>query len=341
MMDDLRRRIEAISARAGPVVTLADADASGMSRAQVRRCESTGITTRIGKSAFVLARTLAEADPWEAFRLRSIGFVVGSGDDVYLAGASAQVVLGAPSLGEPPPKPVALRPGDAHRGPDRTPYGRVRTGWLPPYHRWSRSGVRVVSLEYAAVDVARHTDHAEALSVLDHALHHGADRESMALLTTQMSRYPGIDLARWAIQHGDDRVESPLESLGRLAFLEVGQQAPLSNVWIYDDSHAYRGDLLIPETGVVLEGDGNVKYDNRADASTIIGSQIARERWLRRRGYGVERFNSAVARYHREQILIRAEHAAKERGNRPPPKDWSLDPPARLVQWFARRAAGE
>jgi hypothetical protein len=106
-MDDLRRRIEAISARAGPVVTLADTDASGMSRAQVRRCESTGITTRIGKSAFVLARTLAEADPWEAFRLRSIGFVVGSGDDVYLAGASAQVVLGAPSLGEPPSKPVA------------------------------------------------------------------------------------------------------------------------------------------------------------------------------------------------------------------------------------------
>jgi hypothetical protein len=337
MVLDLRHRIEVLSQRAGPVVTLADADAVGVSRAQMRRCESLGITTRIGKSAFVLSRTLEDADAWEAFRLRSIGFAVGSGDDVYLAGASVQAVLGLPSLGEPPPKPVALRPGNAHRGPDRTPYGRIRTGHLPPYHRWTRSGVRVVSLEYAAVDVARHTDHAEALSVLDHALHRGADRESLSLLAKQMSRYPGIELARWAIQHGDERVESPLESLGRLAFLEAGRPAPLSNVWIFDDTRAYRADLLIPDTGVVLEGDGNVKYHDRSDAASVIADQVARERWLRRRGYGVERFDHGVARFRREQIVIRADQAARQRGDRPPPQDWSLDPPARLVQWFARR----
>ena len=231
------------------------------------------------QGGFVSAERWASADEWERFRLRSIAFGLALAPDCYLTEAAAQVIHGLPTLHDPPSAPIAMRPGSAHRGPDRSPFGRVRTGYLPPRYQANRGRVRVVGLPYAAVDIARHTDHAEALTVMDRTLRPASDPAELAHIVEHMENYPGIGIAGWAVVHGDARSESALESLGRLAFLEAGEPPPLSNVWIDGGSRAVRVDHLIPDTGVVIEADGALKVNNRPDAATVIENQVERERF--------------------------------------------------------------
>ncbi len=176
--------------------------------------------------------------------------------------------------------------------------------------------------------------------VVDDALRHGADRSRLAQLVGQMENYPGIGIAAWAVTHGDPRSESALESLGRLAFLEAGHPVPLSNVWIDDGIRAVRVDHLLPEGGVVLEADGALKVNNRSDAVKVVNDQLNRERFLRRLGYAVERYDFPTAAHRRGEIVYRATRAALERGNRPAPTNWSLEPPSRLRGWSGLQVPG-
>lgn len=325
----LDQRITELFDQHGPVITLDDADRSGVPRDVLRRA-TTGLLTKIGKSAFVTTSTLEAADQWERHRLRSIGFILGVAPEVHLTGPSAQAVLRLPSVISPPDVPMARRPGSAHRGPDRTPHGRIRTGFLPPAHCWVRDRARVASLAYTSVDASRYGTAAEALILIDHALARGISKEHLARIATDLINYPGIRRAEWAIAHGDGRAESPLESLGRLAFLEQGRPAPLSNVWISDGVTAYRVDHLLPESGVVLEGDGGIKLNNRSDAHQVMRRQVRRESWLRSKGFLPERYDFAMAMHRRAQILRMTDDAVRQRGSAPVPTCWSLDRPAHL-----------
>ncbi|MGI8414788.1 MAG: type IV toxin-antitoxin system AbiEi family antitoxin domain-containing protein [Nakamurella sp.] len=312
----------------GDVITLGDADASGVPRDALRRAAGGHLLERVGRGTFVRSTDLEGADQWEQYRLRSIGFILGIAPDVHLCGPSAQAVLRMPSVIDPPSLPMARRPGPAHRGPDRTPIGRIRTGHLPEVHQWTRDRARVTSMVYTTVDAIRYASADEALVIVDHALRHGATRDQLVRLALEMENYPGIHRVLWAIEHGDPRAESALESLGRLAFIEAGRPAPLSNVWIFDHRRAARVDHLLPGSGVVIEGDGGLKVNNRPDAHRVIDAQVDRERWLRSIGYLVERYNYSTGRYHREKIVRRADLAVLQRGDRPVPTGWSMERPA-------------
>lgn len=314
----------------GSVITLGDADTSGVPRDALRRAAGGHLLERVGRGTFVRSTDLENADQWERHRLRSIGFILGIADDVHLCGPSAQAVLRMPSVIDPPSLPMARRPGSAHRGPDRTPIGRVRTGHLPEAHQWIRDRARVTSTVYTAVDAIRYASADEALVLIDHVLRQGVSRDQLARLASEMQNYPGIRRVLWAIGHGDSRAESPLESLGRLAFIEAGRPVPLSNVWIFDRRRAVRVDHLLPASGVVLEGDGGLKVNNRPDAHRVIEAQVGRERWLRGLGFLVERYNYPTARHFREEIVRRADAAIRQRGNGGVPTGWSLDRPGWL-----------
>jgi hypothetical protein len=327
--------LDELFGRFGPVVVDADARRLGLPVKLLCRAADHGLVLRLSKCGFVMASRYEAADPWEQFRLRSIAFGMTLAEDTYLTEAAAQVIHQLPVLHEPPVAPIAIRNGSAHRGPDRTPVGRVRTGYLPPRFQVVRDRVRTVSVSYTAIDVARHTDPAEALAVVDQVLRRGVDRAELAYIIEHMEHYPGMDVAAWAVTHGDGRAETALESLGRLAFIEVDRKPPLSNVWIDDGRRAVRVDHLIEDSGVVLEGDGAVKLNNRPDAAKVIENQVERERFLRRLDYSVERYNFVTARSRRSEILRRADRAARERGGRRPPTSWSMEPPVRLANWSA------
>src|SRR5664280_2918156 len=123
-----RRQISALFVHHGPVVLARDAEAAGISRSVLRRSTDRGELTRLGKAAFVSTSAFEAASPWEAFRLRSVAFSLSSGPDTFLTGPAAAAVLEIPMVGDPPDHPTALRPGNAHIGHDRSPYGRVASG---------------------------------------------------------------------------------------------------------------------------------------------------------------------------------------------------------------------
>ena len=146
-------------------------------------------------------------------------------------------------------------------------------------------------------------------------------------MTEAMLGYPGISTARWVAEHADPRSESPLETLGRLAFLTAGRAAPLSNPWIHTGNRWFRVDHLLPESGVVVEADGAIKYDNRSDAGVLIMADRERERLLRAAGFTIVRYDWATAVSAPQTLLHRVDDAARSRPLSPPPTCWTLDPP--------------
>lgn len=282
---------------------------------------------RVGKAAFVGADSWDVADAWGRFRLRAIGFGLCTAADAHLAGAAAAVIHGIPTVGSPPSLPTAVRPGDAHRAPIRSTHGRIRWGYLPPHHRTTRSRVAVVSAAYTSVDVARRDGPLAGLTAADHLLHQGMHPEIPADVLAHMKGYPGIRQAEWAWSHADPRCESPLETAGRFAFIQAGRPVPLSNVWISHGGQVRRVDHLYPEHGIVLEGDGDVKYNNRPDAADIVRDEKARERWLRSLGFTVIRYSYATVRNNPHLLLAEVDREIARRRGRPAPTCWSLNPP--------------
>lgn len=329
-----RRQAGFLLQRYGPVVHLRDADACGISRGLLLRQQDRGELLRIAKAAFVHAADFSAASMAEQFRLRAIGFGLCSGPDAHLTGSAAALLLGLPLLTPPTGLPTAVRPGDPHIGHDRTPFGRTRHGHLPVVHRTTRSRVATVSSAYCAVDVARHGGSMDGLVITDAVLHGGVDRSSLDALIGKMLNYPGIRSAQWVVGHADARCESPLETLGRYAFISAGLPAPLSNAWVCTGSQWFRVDHLLPDEGVILEADGAVKYNNRSDADTVVSGEKDRERLLRNVGFGVARYSWADATNRPWIIPARAREAAELRTGRQAPTCWQLKAP-----WAGETAA--
>ena len=319
-----RRQIDLLLSRCGPVVHLRDADRCGVPRTLVLRVADRGELTRIGKAAFVATQTWEAGSDWMKFHYRSVAFSLCIAEDAHLTGPAAAVALGLPTMGEPPGRPTAIRPGDAHTGHDRSIWGTVRRGYLPAHHRTVRGRARTVSPALAAVDVARYGTAPEALVVMDAVRHAGVDAEVLGSLLTRMFKYRGVAVAQWALEVSDPRAESPLESLGRLSFLSGGLPPPVSNAWIDCNGRWFRVDHLLAATGVVLEADGALKYRDRPDADAIVREEKAREHQLRQAGFAVARYNWSDAVSRPWIIPVRAAEAARHRTG-PPPTCWHLD----------------
>jgi hypothetical protein len=193
-----------------------------------------------------------------------------------------------------------------------------------------RAGVPTVGLAYTVVDVARHFGSTAGLIVVDAVLSRGVHRETLARLTNEMVRYPGMETAKWTIEHADPRCESPLETLGRLAFLSAERAVPVSNAWFLAGGREFRVDHYLSEIGVVLEADGALKYNNRPDADQVVAAEKERERLLRNLGLGIVRYNWALALHNPRELVRRADEQGR-----------GLNTAFRLVPWsFERPSAG-
>jgi hypothetical protein len=92
------------------------------------------------------------------------------------------------------------------------------------------------------VDLARQCDRRTGLMLADAAAVRGRSRAGLTQALLDMAAWPRIGRAHWAVQNADPDVESPLESLGRFAFLRAGLPTCVSNVWVGDDYPRYRLD---------------------------------------------------------------------------------------------------
>lgn len=90
---------------------------------------------------------------------------------------------------------------------------------------------------------------------------------------SHMSHWPHVHRARWVMMHADPCIESPLETLGRFAFIEYDLPLPVANAWVGRDGPEKRVDGLLPWHWTAFEGDGATKYDDLDNASEVVRAQ--------------------------------------------------------------------
>ena len=198
--------------------------------------------------------------------------------DLVAAGATAALVHGLPLLG-PRPTRVHL----VERKQDRSQHHGTSATLAPA--EVVDVGVPVTSLARTAFDVARSRGHLAGVLVADAVLARGVRREDLVL--SGRGGWPGAEAARSAASFADGRSESPLESLGRVRFVEQGLPAPALQVLIADEGGPFaRVDQCWEEHRTVAEADGALKYVTPAD----LFAEKLREDRLREAGFEVVRY---------------------------------------------------
>ncbi len=119
------------------------------------------------------------------------------------------------------------------------------------------------------MDIAREHGVAAGVVAADYVLHEGlASGSELAGAFEVCSSWPGRKAARIVLAFADGATESPLESLSRLRIAAFGLPAPRPQVVLCDEFGRFigRGDFYWDEFGVVGESDGDLKYEDGAEA---------------------------------------------------------------------------
>lgn len=133
--------------------------------------------------------------------------------------------------------------------------------------------------------------------------------ELLALLDSTLPR-AGSGKARKAIEFGDGRSGSLLESLSRGQFILMGISPPELQVPFFDgEGFIGNVDFYWPELDLIGESDGDLKYDGAGSPSgrpsnEVVKAEKAREDRLRRVVTSFERWDWYVA-ISRERLAAR------------------------------------
>lgn len=151
------------------------------------------------------------------------------------------------------------------------------------------AGVRSVTPAVAVLGTAVAAGLRSGLMAADAALRRGlTTKDELHEWLGRLPRHPGISRARRVVAGADGSAESPGESLLRDILLRLGYEV-VPQLEIRDGATVVaRVDFYLPQLGVVVEFDGLVKYAG-ADGKEALAAEKARERRLRRLGYGVAR----------------------------------------------------
>ncbi|WP_432559217.1 type IV toxin-antitoxin system AbiEi family antitoxin domain-containing protein [Granulicoccus sp. GXG6511] len=133
---------------------------------------------------------------------------------------------------------------------------------LPDSAVTEASGVPVTTIERTVVDLARWLPFADAVAVVDAALHRGVERAALEAEIELARRRRFNERARRAVAFGDARAESPGESRSRVLMAVVGLPMPQLQREFRDHNGEVdaRVDFDWEEYGVSGEFDGEVKY---------------------------------------------------------------------------------
>lgn len=304
------------------VFSAREAAVRAITKDRLRRLTRSGLLVRLADGVYGESSGYEVADTWSGFTLRSRAFTLACGPAAAAGGWSAAAVLGLPAINAPPEQPLALVPvGSGVDSNNRA--GRVRAVSFATEHRSYANGCRVTSAARTVVDVARTAPRADALVIADAALSTVTTAAELQAVLAFEAGWRGIGAAAWVVAHADGRAESPLETLGRLTFVEHGLPLPISNAWIDTARGRYRVDHLLPDRWLVFEGDGSLKYDNRLDAGRVVADQREREWLLRELGLEVVRYGWELARYDRNELAARFGTAIERCPVRGEPFPWS------------------
>ncbi|MBV9293227.1 MAG: DUF559 domain-containing protein [Frankiales bacterium] len=169
----------------------------------------------------------------------------------------------------------------------REPGVVVGQATLPASHLVHVAGVRCTGPARTAFDLARAGSFAGGVVAADSALRIGATKQQFADVVADCRSFPHLRRAATALDFADERAESALESISRVAMHECGLPAPVLQAWIYDGNVSIgRVDFLWPEAKVIGEADGLSKYTLPA----VLQMEKLRQEQLERAGYRVVRW---------------------------------------------------
>jgi len=147
----------------------------------------------------------------------------------------------------------ATRPAAHQDGPVRRHCAPVE-----PVDQALVNGLPVTGLALTAADCLRMFSPLDGLVVADTAVRAGADLDRIR----EVLRGPG-SVSVWAVASlADPGAESPAESAARYHLLVAGLPAPMVQVPIEAGGTTYWGDMGYPQWKVVIEYDGQGKYDD-------------------------------------------------------------------------------
>lgn len=273
--------------RSGGLVTAQQCRALGISADRVERMLRAGLLVPLAKGVY--AHRADPAPGWSSFQLRTRAFVMASPPNTHAADWSAVALHELPTRLEPPPVPSVIRLGSRKSGSNRTAHGRTRFAAVDDRWLTGVDGIATLRPSFVAVDLARSCDRRMSLMLVDGAAAREGSREGLAQAEQDMAAWPRIRLSRWAVANSDADVESPLESVGRYAFLQAGLAPGSSNTWVGDGYPRFRLDHYWAEHRLAAEADGIDKY-GLSDPMQDVRAEKEREWQLQEWGIRVVRY---------------------------------------------------
>jgi len=200
---------------------------------------------------------------------------------------TAALLHGLSLLGPPPAVLTITRPpGTGSRS--ARPGIRIHCAALPAGHVGGRLAVPVTTVPRTVIDLARVLDFRAGVVVADSALQQKlTSKKELAAVIAACPRWPGLRRAAQVAEFADGGAESPLESLARVLFRDVGLPPPELQAEIRDSEFIGRVDFLWRQFRTIAEVDGAAKY---ADRDLAI-RQLRRDKRLRETGYEVVHFD--------------------------------------------------
>jgi hypothetical protein len=150
---------------------------------------------------------------------------------------------------------------------------------LDPDHVTVWNGIPITTPARTVMDLARRRQFRAGVVTADAALRaHRCTREEMQAVANACRGWPGLTRARNVAAFADERADSPLESISRVAFHDYGLPRPILQAVIggYE-----RADFLWEAFRVIGEADGLGKYT---------GPEVLRHEKLREEDFARMRF---------------------------------------------------
>ncbi len=280
------------------ILTTQDLFTRGYTHAAIRRAVAKGTLVRLRRGRYRRARpsdTLpipqwpdGEAELRHRYLLRAaLPFAPGT----VASHHSAAILHGLPMPNRILGKVSMLRPGSGQGTCTST--RQLRRAALPASDIVEIGGIPATSLPRTVIDVARTLPFADAVPVVDAALHAAPSPDLLrsTLLAQLAHRQSGNAAARRAVLFADSRAESPGESRCRAAFELAGLPIPELQFEITNAEGEFvaRTDFRWPGLPLVGEYDGMVKY--RGDgAGSALWDEKRREDRIRELGWDMVRF---------------------------------------------------
>jgi hypothetical protein len=160
---------------------------------------------------------------------------------------------------------------------------------LPDAHRTVASGLPMTTAARTVVDLARTLDFKAGVVAADSALRRKiTSKAELESAVAEQTNWRGIRRAAEVVAFADRRAESPLESIARVVFRDIGLPPPDLQVWLGGKLEPVgRVDFFWKKYRTVAEVDGALKYEDPTRARL----QLKRDALLRADEFEVVHFD--------------------------------------------------